>query len=114
MHSAVLRARHKTGLRWPAEMSEAPLSDADRTAVQGEWLRRTAAEYRSAAITHHVTLWLLQLTAPLELVRSGLRIVEDEIMFQRSGERIVHRGRGYRRVTRETLAWFRSARGIGG
>ena len=29
-------------------------------------------------------------------------------------ERIVHRGRGYRRVTRETLAWFRSARGIGG
>jgi hypothetical protein len=47
--------------------------------VQREWLRRVEAEYASAAITHHLTLWLLQITAPFELVRLGLSIVEDEL-----------------------------------
>ena len=47
--------------------------------VQREWLRRVEAEYASAAITQHLTLWLLQITAPFELVRLGLSIVEDEL-----------------------------------
>jgi hypothetical protein len=48
--------------------------------VRREWLRRVEAEYGSAALTHHLTLWLLQITAPLELVRMGLGIVEDELV----------------------------------
>lgn len=47
--------------------------------IQREWLRRVEAEYTSAALTHHLALWLLQLTAPLELVRMALAIVEDEL-----------------------------------
>ena len=47
--------------------------------IQREWLRRVEAEYTSAAITQQLTLWLLQITAPLELVRLGLSIVEDEL-----------------------------------
>ena len=53
--------------------------DDDVAAIQSEWLRRVEAEYRSAAITHQLILWLLQLAAPIELVRAGLRIVEDEL-----------------------------------
>lgn len=48
-------------------------------AIAHEWLRRVEAEYGSATLTHHLTLWLLQLTAPFELVRMGLAIVEDEL-----------------------------------
>jgi len=48
-------------------------------AIQREWLRRVQAEYTSAALTHHLTLWLLQITAPFELVRMGLAIVDDEL-----------------------------------
>jgi hypothetical protein len=48
-------------------------------AIAHEWLRRVEAEYGSAALTHHLTLWLLQITAPFELVRAGLAIVEDEL-----------------------------------
>lgn len=47
--------------------------------IQGEWLRRVEAEYTSAALTHHLALWMLQLTAPLELIRMALSIVEDEL-----------------------------------
>lgn len=48
-------------------------------AIQREWLRRVEAEYGSAVLTQHLTLWLLQITAPFELVRMGLAIVEDEL-----------------------------------
>lgn len=48
-------------------------------AVQREWLRRVEAEYGSAVLTHHLTLWLLKVAAPFELVRLGLSIVEDEL-----------------------------------
>jgi hypothetical protein len=47
--------------------------------VRGEWARRVEAEYRSAALTHHLTLWLIQLGAPHGLLRTGLRIVSDEL-----------------------------------
>ena len=47
--------------------------------VTAEWRRRTQAEYASAAIAHHVTLWLIQLGAPPDLIRDGLRVVDDEL-----------------------------------
>jgi len=55
--------------------STPPASDA----VRREWTRRIEAEYRSAARTQHLTLWLIQLGAPRELVDDGLRIVADEL-----------------------------------
>jgi hypothetical protein len=48
-------------------------------AVAREWLRRVEAEYGSAVLTHQLTLWLLKVAAPFELVRLGLAIVEDEL-----------------------------------
>ncbi len=44
-----------------------------------EWQRRTEAEYRSAALASQVTLWLIQLGAPPDLIRDGLQVVEDEL-----------------------------------
>lgn len=52
---------------------------ADREVVAAEWRRRTQAEYVSAAITSTVTLWLVQIGAPPDLLRDGLRIVDDEL-----------------------------------
>lgn len=49
-------------------------------AVQREWLRRVEAEFRSATITQHLTLWLMQMAAPFELLRMGLRTVDDELV----------------------------------
>jgi len=48
-------------------------------AVRREWGRRVEAEYRSAAITQHLTLWLIQMAASPDLIRDGLRIVDDEL-----------------------------------
>jgi hypothetical protein len=56
------------------------LEPADSKAIQSEWLRRTEAEYSSAVLTQHLTLWLMQLVAPFELTRAGLAIVEDELV----------------------------------
>jgi len=53
-----------------------PASDA----VRAEWGRRVEAEYRSAAITHHLTLWLIQMAASPDLIHDGLRIVGDEMV----------------------------------
>ena len=47
--------------------------------VTAEWGRRTQAEYISAAIAQQVTLWLIQLGAPPDLIRDGLRVAEDEV-----------------------------------
>ncbi|MBX3181451.1 MAG: ferritin-like domain-containing protein [Polyangiaceae bacterium] len=47
--------------------------------VRSEWLRRVEAEYRSAAVTQHLTLWLIQIGASPDLIAAGLRIVEDEL-----------------------------------
>jgi len=55
---------------------EVPASDA----VRAEWGRRVEAEYRSAAITHHLTLWLIQMAASPDLIHDGLRIVGDEMV----------------------------------
>ena len=50
-----------------------------RARVQEEWRRRVEAEYRSAAFTQHLTLWLTQVAASPDLIREGLRIAEDEL-----------------------------------
>lgn len=47
--------------------------------MRREWLRRIEAEYRSGAHAQHLTLWLLQLAAPPELIEMGLRVVSDEL-----------------------------------
>ncbi|HTM21518.1 MAG TPA: ferritin-like domain-containing protein [Kofleriaceae bacterium] len=47
--------------------------------VRREWCNRVEAEYRSAAITQHLTLWLIQAGAPPDLIADGLRIVGDEL-----------------------------------
>ena len=60
--------------------AELPYTAHGMQEIQREWLRRVEAEYSSAAITHHLTLWLLQITAPFELVRLGLSIVDDELV----------------------------------
>lgn len=56
-------------------------------AVRGEWLRRVQAEYTSAAITQHFTLWLMQIAASPDLIRSGLRIAWDEMIHARLSHR---------------------------
>ncbi len=55
--------------------------------VRSEWLRRVQAEYTSAAITQGFTLWLMQIGASPDLVRSGLRIVWDEMIHARMSHR---------------------------
>ena len=47
--------------------------------IGAEWLRRVEAEYTSCAITASFVQWLIRLAAPPELIRDGLRIVDDEL-----------------------------------
>jgi len=47
--------------------------------VAAEWRRRTQAEYTSAGLAHQVTLRLIQVGGPPDLIRDGLRIVDDEL-----------------------------------
>lgn len=54
-----------------------------------EWQRRIAAEYRSAAITQHLTLWLTQIGASTDLILEGLRIAEDELEHARLSHEVV-------------------------
>ena len=56
-------------------------------AVRSEWLRRVEAEYGSASITQHLTLWLMQIGASPDLIRSGLRIAWDEMIHARLSHR---------------------------
>ncbi|MBL9027801.1 MAG: ferritin-like domain-containing protein [Myxococcales bacterium] len=53
-----------------------------------EWLGRIEAEYRSAAITQETTLWLIQLGASPDLVRAGLRIVDDELVHAEMSRKV--------------------------
>jgi hypothetical protein len=74
-------------------------------AIQHEWLRRVEAEYGSAALTQHLTLWLLQITAPFELVRMGLATVEDELAHAELSQAVhlAAGGTGVARLERERL-----------
>lgn len=80
-------------------------------AVVAEWLRRVEAEYRSAAITQHLTLWLLQIGASPDLVRAGLRIAADELTHADLSHRtfVAAGGEGGPRLTRESLELTRHA-----
>lgn len=51
--------------------------------VRLEWRNRIQAEYTSAAITQHLTLWLIQMGASPDLIDDGLRIVNDELVHAR-------------------------------
>jgi hypothetical protein len=66
----------------PATTEKLPLPPASE-AVRGEWLRRVQAEYRSAAVTQQLTLWLIQIGASPDLIHAGLRIVRDELAHAR-------------------------------
>jgi hypothetical protein len=73
--------------------------------VRREWLRRVEAEYRSAAITQHLVLWLIQIGASPDLVHAGLRIVRDEMAHASGSHRtfLAAGGEGGPRLMRETL-----------
>lgn len=43
------------------------------------WQHQVLAEYASASMTAHFTHWLIQLGAPLELIRQALTIAQDEV-----------------------------------
>jgi hypothetical protein len=60
-----------------------PKTPVASEAVRDEWLRRVQAEYTSAAITQNFTLWLMQIAASPDLIRSGLRIAWDEMVHAR-------------------------------
>jgi hypothetical protein len=51
--------------------------------VREEWRARIAAEYGSAAITQHLTLWLMQIAVSPDLIKEGLRIAWDEMVHAR-------------------------------
>ena len=74
--------------------------------VRGEWLRRVEAEYRSAAITQHLTLWLIQIGASPDLIHDGLRIVEDELAHAELSHAVYTEGGGTDppHIVRESLA----------
>ncbi len=73
--------------------------------VRQEWMRRVEAEYRSAAITHHLVLWLIQIGASPDLIRAGMRIVDDELVHSElSFEAFVEaQGTAMAALHRETL-----------
>jgi hypothetical protein len=62
--------------------------------VRAEWLRRIEAEYRSAAITQQLTLWLIQIGASPDLIRGGLRIVSDELTHAELSHRVFTAAKG--------------------
>jgi hypothetical protein len=78
-----------------------PASDA----VRAEWARRVEAEYRSAAITQHLTLWLIQIGASPDLIHDGLRIVTDELAHAELSHAtfVAAGGQGMQAIPRESL-----------
>jgi hypothetical protein len=71
--------------------------------VRHAWAGRVEAEYRSAAITQEAVLWLIQIGASPDLIRAGLRIVDDELVHAEmsrkvwlaaGGEGAIHLDRG--------------------
>jgi len=75
-----------------------------------EWLRRIEAEYRSAAVTQHLTLWLIQIGASPDLIQAGLRIVRDELAHAELSHRtfVAAGGEGGPALRRDTLELHRT------
>lgn len=105
MHRAVATERKVTSTR-SARTRELPPEEA----VRAEWLRRVEAEYRSAALTQHLTLWLIQLAAPPDLIDLGLRIVRDELAHAELSAAVYRAARGDAppQLARETLCLART------
>ncbi len=76
-----------------------------------EWAGRLEAEYRSAAITQALVLWLLQLGASPDLVRAGLRIVDDELTHAELSRKVwlAAGGAGLRALDRASLGLERTS-----
>lgn len=62
-----------------APRARRPRRPAASPRATDEWQRRIAAEYGSAALTQHLTLWLTQIGASPDLILAGLDIAADEI-----------------------------------
>jgi hypothetical protein len=80
--------------------------------IRQEWLRRVEAEYRSAAITQHTTLWLIQIGASPDLIEAGLQIVRDELVHAQMSHLVYQAagGEGGPTLVRETLGLNRNER----
>jgi hypothetical protein len=89
---------------------ETRVVDDDKSSVRREWLRRVEAEYRSAALMQHLTLWLIQLGTSPDLVRAGQRIVRDELVHASMSHRVYRAagGQGKSRIERESLELART------
>jgi hypothetical protein len=89
-----------------ATRAEPPAAD---DMVRREWLRRVEAEYRSGAHAQHLTLWLMQLGAPPDLIEMGLRIVSDELKHAELSDAVYREagGSGAPNLARETLQLVR-------
>ena len=81
-------------------------------AVRKEWERRVVAEYRSASITHHLVLWLIQIAASPDLILDGLRIVKDELAHAEFSHKtlLAAGGQMSAAIPRETLGLTRDER----
>ncbi len=88
----------------PRQTSSEDVIEAS-AAVRREWLRRVEAEYRSAAVTQHLGLWLIQIAAPPDLVSEALRIVSDEMAHAELSHAafVAAGGEGAPALARETL-----------
>jgi hypothetical protein len=75
-------------------------------------LRRVEAEYRSAAITQTLTLWLIQIGGSPDLIRDGLRIVDDELCHAEDAHAVYQKAGGKKTpaLDRETLGFPRHLR----
>lgn len=82
--------------------------------VRAEWLRRVEAEYRSSAITQHLTLWMTQIGASPDLLKAGLRIADDEIVHSDMSYRVYCAAGGDAgpQIARETLGLTRSGEAL--
>lgn len=89
-----------------ASPEDVPANDA----IRGEWLRRVEAEYRSAAITQHLVLWLIQIGASPDLLNDGLRVVSDELVHAELSHDVyvAAGGEGAPTLVRESLGLPRS------
>jgi hypothetical protein len=87
-------------------VSEAPEPSAR---VREEWSRRVEVEYRSAALTGHLSLWLIQAGVSPDLIRLALQIVDDELAHAELAHEVATAAGGVpRTVDRNALALVRS------
>jgi hypothetical protein len=97
----------KKPLKKPALPTASVIAADD--SVRSEWLRRVEAEYRSGAHAQHLTLWLMQLGAPPDLLEMGLGVVGDELKHAELCAAVYREagGSGAPQLARETLVLAR-------